>query len=468
MRRRKETLAQPTGVVQLFSIYEPDLERLLKGCPILRDSFNHYQFLHASLIDYFVMTVVMEQSLKGKKIPIEKEQKENKYEPSSQGLLDEDEEENYIVQSLLPRNTLRLSADSLKEDTESSRALRQYYADLIERSKTDASVAVGAANAMSILNAAGENFSHRNYSDVRIPGADLSGGLFNQTQFIRADLSLVSFRGAWLYQADFQLASLKGVDFGEEILLTLDDEIKCDAFSPHSCLLAVGYEFSQMIYIYDVSHRKLKSILQGHLDQVTHLAWDLTGTRLASASDDCTVRIWDVEEQKECSPKIEFEETIKALVWDGEGRRIACLERVLEVGPRRIAHLEANSISILEEGRRRATCLQRNNISVFLVETGDLLARWRGRKEEIKTIAWNSQKDLIALSSPHQVHLWDAKSENLMDFKGDFKRDIYLLPSFIPGEQQALIEIVICFRSSNNNYFLFPMKVTSSSWKFQT
>ena len=422
----KEIVAQPTWVTLLFSIHEPDLERLLKGCPILRDTFNQYQFLHASLIDYFVMTVVVEQSLKGQKIPVEKE---NKYEPlPTQGLLDEDEEENYILQSHLPRNTLRLSADSLKEDAESSRILRQYYADLIERSKTDASVAVGAANAMSILNAAGENFSHRDYSDIRIPGADLSGGLFNQTVFARADLSRVSFRGAWLYQADFQSANLMQVQFGEEISLSLEGRIKCRAFSPQSGLLAVGYELSQMIRIYEVSRNEFKSVLQGHLDRVTVLTWDPTGTRLASASADCTVRIWDVGARKECFPKIEFIEEVRSLVWDGEGKRIVCLEK--------------------------------NSIAIFLVESGKLLARWQGGSEEIKAMAWNSQKDLIALGE-HRVHLWDGESKDLMDFKGYFEKNIYLLSNFNPEEKQGIYRNGYIFSSSQQKLFFIDLEASS-------
>jgi WD40 repeat protein len=38
-----------------------------------------------------------------------------------------------------------------------------------------------------------------------------------------------------------------------------------------------------------------RGVLRGHLNQVNHFAWSPEGQRLVTASDDRTVRVWDVE-----------------------------------------------------------------------------------------------------------------------------------------------------------------------------
>ena len=59
-------------------------------------------------------------------------------------------------------------------------------------------VEIGAANAITILNAAYISFGNLNLSNIRIPRADLSYGLFDGCDLSRANLTCVDFTSAWL------------------------------------------------------------------------------------------------------------------------------------------------------------------------------------------------------------------------------------------------------------------------------
>lgn len=48
----------------------------------------------------------------------------------------------------------------------------------------------------------------------------------------------------------------------------------------------------KMIYVWRVGEPKPLRVFCGHQDEVNSIKWDPTGTLLASASDDCTVKIW--------------------------------------------------------------------------------------------------------------------------------------------------------------------------------
>jgi len=70
---------------------------------------------------------------------------------------------------------------------------------------------------------------------------------------------------------------------------------KCAAFSPDGATLASGsYGFD--IRLYDAASGELQHTLRGHTDQVRCLAFTRDGSRLVSAGDDATVRIWKLGE----------------------------------------------------------------------------------------------------------------------------------------------------------------------------
>ncbi|WP_224249831.1 protein kinase domain-containing protein [Hyalangium gracile] len=66
-------------------------------------------------------------------------------------------------------------------------------------------------------------------------------------------------------------------------------------FSPDSQRLISSSQGDNSPRLWDVWTGEARGVLRGHLDQVNHFAWSPEGGRLVTASDDRTVRVWDVE-----------------------------------------------------------------------------------------------------------------------------------------------------------------------------
>ena len=118
----------------------------------------------------------------------------------------------------------------LRDAVNDKRLSTEQLMKLIELSREKGGVeqesnfAVAAANAITILNAAGYDFSGQDLSGISIPGANLSYGMFEGTNFRNANLRGVDFTGACLKNANPEQANLENVDFGETLELRLRNE----------------------------------------------------------------------------------------------------------------------------------------------------------------------------------------------------------------------------------------------------
>ncbi|BBE09403.1 High-affnity carbon uptake protein Hat/HatR [Mycoavidus cysteinexigens] len=123
-----------------------------------------------------------------------------------------------LLHSIQDQEVLNFLAEKVQQTTD----LRWRLLMWIERSKTE-EVQTQAANAMTLLVKAGVSLSGKNFQGIRVPGADLSYGVFDSTLFQGADLSRVNLRGAWLREANFAGANLDQACFGETLLASAKD-----------------------------------------------------------------------------------------------------------------------------------------------------------------------------------------------------------------------------------------------------
>jgi uncharacterized protein YjbI with pentapeptide repeats len=122
---------------------------------------------------------------------------------------------------------------------------------------------VAAVNAITILNAAGCDFSRQNFSCIRIPGANLSFGIFEGTNFMDADLQGADFTEAWLKNANFVGANLESVEFIaiRKKLKLKKEKIKNIAYSPNGEYFAVDLGAKTAIFeVVDMQRNLFKEI----------------------------------------------------------------------------------------------------------------------------------------------------------------------------------------------------------------
>ena len=134
------------------------------------------------------------------------------------------------------------------ERAENNKKLQEKYMDIVYKSRNneDKSSHIGAANAITILNASYYKFSEKDLSNIKIPGADLGGGEFVNTDFTNADLSEVNLSSTILSKAKFIGTKMTNVELLPIIIFDYDISFIDQSFDNE--LIAVGSGKSLFIY----------------------------------------------------------------------------------------------------------------------------------------------------------------------------------------------------------------------------
>ena len=78
-----------------------------------------------------------------------------------------------------------------------------------------------------------------------------------------------------------------------------------------------------MIYICDAATGAKKQTLQGHTSAVMRVAWHPDGDRLASASGDGSVKVWDPLTGKLILSLIDLSSQMTTVAWSPDGKTLA-------------------------------------------------------------------------------------------------------------------------------------------------
>jgi ankyrin repeat protein/WD40 repeat protein len=119
---------------------------------------------------------------------------------------------HFLNQSLWTRDQsiVQSFADRILEEV----CLKNLLFDLIYASREDEHMSVAAANAITILCAAGISLCGLNFRHIKIPYANLESALLEKADFSYACLDYVLFKDAFLREAIFDHADMHHVEFG--------------------------------------------------------------------------------------------------------------------------------------------------------------------------------------------------------------------------------------------------------------
>jgi len=414
-----------------FFSREDEKHLLREACPLTRNS-NQHRFIHRSLLEYGVALAIFDpHDWKEKALPSvgsgRRGSTSSDFSFHIHGSADEvvvpPVEQGPDINS--PLSWRYFINDPSVLQFLSERALqqpifKQQLLDYIEHSKKDPQWRIAASNAITILVRARIQFNGADLQGIRIPGADLSYGVFEGAQLQDADLRRVNLGSTWLRQADLSRAKMAAVQFGELPFLKEDSAVCSCAYSPDGMSFALGLRYGD-INIYSTSSWDRGLELKGHRDRVTSIAYSPGGDRIVSGSHDDTVKLWDVETGTCIHILSGNSEGVDSVAFSPQGDTVASVGdntvRVWDAGTGECRMILEGHTGALcgvmysPKGNQIASGGFDNMVKLWDIETGICLRTMIGHSNMVLGVTYSPQGDrVVSGSSDRTVRIWDVET----------------------------------------------------------
>ena len=409
-----------------------DKQLLREACPLRRNG-NQHRFIHRSLLEYGLARAVFDPQVNTERTVTD--QVNGRRGSTSSALSFEINvlaEETSITAEQEPDIDSPLTWRSfvndyslmefLEERAQKEPVFKQQLLTYIEHSKKDKKWRIAASNAITILVRAGVQFIGTDLRGIRIPGADLSYGIFDSAELQDTDLRKVHLRGAWLRQADLSRSQMTGVQIGDLPFLTEEAEVNSCAYSQDGKSLAVGREDGN-VNVYATSNWEKTWTLSGHEGVIRRVAYSPSDDQIATASEDMTVRLWESGTGSLQRIFIGHTHWICWVAYSPRGDQVASASadmtvRVWDVTTGEcIRTLQGHDDAVMcvvysPKGYEIASSSWDCTIRLWTVDTGECCRILVGHGSCVRQITFSPQGDRIAsVSDDMTVRIWDINTE---------------------------------------------------------
>ncbi|MBL8798857.1 MAG: WD40 repeat domain-containing protein, partial [Planctomycetia bacterium] len=162
-----------------------------------------------------------------------------------------------------------------------------------------------------------------------------------------------------------------------------------------------------IIYVVSMQTGMLLKTLKGHENMVTSLAYNKTGSHLASSSADKTINLWDMRTGRAVVVLKGSTDAVRQVVWSPDGKQLA---------------------SVSADG----------NAKIWTAATGKVEASITGGKSRLLSIAWSPDGKTIATgNSDASVSLWETNGKARKTV-GGLRNNQIISVAFTPDSKEVL------------------------------
>ncbi|MEE6261873.1 WD40 domain-containing protein [Plantactinospora sonchi] len=267
---------------------------------------------------------------------------------------------------------------------------------------------------------------------VRLEGVDLSGADLRHADFTGTRLVGGSLRDARLGGSRWFRAALLGTELdvpapelaaaavvGQDratVAVTPPGAALSVAFAPDGALLAMAR--GHFVEVIDRADNRTIGLLAGHSGPVTSVDWSPDGTRLATASDDGTARIWDTATGQATVTLTGHTARINAVGWSADNAHVATASaddtaRIWDATTGQTTtiltgHTDwVRAIAWSPDGTL-ATASDDKAIRIWDTTTGQTTTILTGHTDWVRAIAWSPDGTLATASDDRTIRIWDT------------------------------------------------------------